>query len=183
MATNVLNRQFKADRVNQKWCGDITYVRLRDGSFVSLAVVLDLYSRRVIGWSVADTLHTALVTEAQQQALWQRRPSAGGVVMHTDQGCQYQSREFRRLLQSWGVAQSLSRRGNCWDNAVAESFFATLEVEVLPDLDLSTVEEARQEIGEWIAQVYNRCRLHSSLGYCSPVEYENRSLYNNPLST
>lgn len=180
VARNVLNRQFTADRMNQKWCGDITYVRLPDGRFVYLAVVLDLYSRRIIGWSV---LHTALVTEAQTQALWQRRPESGTILMHTDQGSQYQSREFRELLSRWGVQQSLSRRGNCWDNAVAESFFATLKGELLRHVELRTIEEARQEIGDWIDRVYNRCRLHSSLGYCSPVEYEKRSLYYTPLST
>ena len=115
VATNVLDRQFKADRANQKWCGDITYVRLLDGSFVYLAVVIDLYSRRIVGWSIADSLHTPLVLEAQRRALWQRRPESGRVLMHTDQGSQYQSRDFRALLREWGVEQSLSRRDNCWD--------------------------------------------------------------------
>ena len=103
--------------------------------------------------------------------------------MHSDQGSQYQSKEFRQLLAQWGVSQSLSRRGNCWDNAVSESFFATMEVELLPYLRLQNIEEARREIGYWMEQVYNRRRLHSSLGYCAPVEYEQRSLYNNRMST
>lgn len=182
IAMNLLNRQFRVDQPNRSWCGDITYVRLADGRFVYLAVVLDLYSRRVIGWSVRGTLEAELVVEAQRRALWQRRPAKGETLMHSDQGSQYQSTEFRRLLAAWGVRQSLSRRGNCWDNAVAESFFATLEVEVLPRLLLRNVEEARLQIGYWIEQIYNRRRLHSSLGYCSPIEFEQRFLYNKQLS-
>ncbi len=153
VATNLLAREFRADRPNQRWCGDITYIRLADGRFVYLAVVLDLYSRRVIGWSVQESLESNLVIEAQRRALWQPRAKKGEVLMHSDQGSQYQSREFRRLLAKWGVTQSLSRRGNCWDNAVSESFFASLEVELLARIMVHSVEKARSQLGYWIEHV------------------------------
>lgn len=172
IAENILAREFTATEPNRKWCGDITYVRLRNGSFVYLAMVLDLFSRRILGWQVSRSLEAGLVIEAQRRALLLRRPEPGQLLMHSDRGSQYASNEFRSQLQQWKVQQSMSRKGNCHDNAVAESFFATMEVEVLRRYCFESLEQATQILGHWIEQVYNRTRLHSTLGYCSPIDFE-----------
>lgn len=172
VARNILAREFTAEGPNRKWCGDITYVRLRDGTFVYLAIVLDLFSRRVVGWHVSVLLTADLVVEAQRRALLMRRPRPGCLLMHSDRGSQYASDAFRAQLDRWSVRQSMSRKGNCHDNAVAESFFATLEVELLQQSRIANVDHARQVLGHWIEQVYNRTRLHSTLGYKSPIDFE-----------
>lgn len=156
--------------LDQAWCGDISYVRTWEG-WCYLATVIDLASRRVVGFAVADHMRTELVCEAMQMALVHRRPPAG-LVFHSDRGSQYTSTEFRALLEANGVAQSLSRVGQCWDNAVAESFFGTLKEELVHRSVLPTRRHARRAIFEWIEVFYNRKRLHSALGYLSPAEYE-----------
>jgi transposase InsO family protein len=155
------------DRV---WCGDISYVRTWEG-WCYLATVIDLASRRVVGFAVADHMRAELVCEAMEQALVHRRPPAG-LVFHSDRGSQYTSGPFRALLQRHGVLQSLSRVGQCWDNAVAESLFGTLKEELVHRTVLPTRRHARLAIFEWIEVFYNRKRLHSALGYLSPADYE-----------
>jgi putative transposase len=172
-APNLLARQFAVpvpaglDRV---WVSDITYVPTRAG-WLFLAVVLDLASRRVVGWAMRDTLEEVLVLDALQMALTQRRPAVG-LLHHSDRGSQYAGGAYRALLATRGIACSMSRKGNCWDNAVAESFFATLEHELLADADFASRHAAQRAIFEFIEVWYNRERLHSTLGYLSPVQYE-----------
>lgn len=172
VAENVLARDFTATEPNRKWCGDITYVRLKNGGFVYLAIVLDLFSRRIVGWHVGSGLDAGLVVAAQHRAFVLRGVEPGRLLMHSDRGSQYASEAFRGELQRYGVQQSMSRKGNCHDNAVAESFFATLEVEVLQHQRLADLQEARGVLGRWIEGVYNRRRLHSAIGYYSPVDFE-----------
>lgn len=172
VAQNVLARAFTAEDANRKWCGDITYVRLSTGGFVYLSIVLDLFSRRIVGWHVSSSLEADLVVEAQRRAFLLRRPKLQHLLMHSDQGSQYASDAFRQELGRWQVQQSMSRRGNCHDNAVAESFLAIFEVDLLCCCRLSTLQDATQVIGAWIEQVYNRRRLHSTLGYRSPVDFD-----------
>ena len=172
IAPNVLDRQFAVESVaaDQVWVGDITYLATRDG-FLYLAVVLDLASRRVIGWAMRHTLEGALTREALAMALMTRQPGPG-VLHHTDRGSQYAAGEYRALLTAHGMRCSMSRVGDCWDNAVAESFFATLKRELADDADWSTLDDARTAVFEYIEVWYNRQRRHSSLGYLSPVAYE-----------
>jgi transposase InsO family protein len=173
IAPNHLARQFAVDEVaapNRIWVGDITYLPTRAG-WLYLAVVLDLASRRVIGWAMRHTLEGALTRDALQMALAGRRP-APGVLHHTDRGSQYAAGEYRALLAQHGMQCSMSRVGDCWDNAVAESFFATLKRELVDDADWATRDEARTAVFEYIEVWYNRQRRHSSLGYVSPVVYE-----------
>ena len=173
IAPNTLARQFPVASIpacNRVWTGDITYVATREG-WLYLAVVLDLASRRVIGWAVRDTLEREIVVAALTMAITHRQP-APGVLVHSDQGRQYASDDHRALLTTHGLVQSMSRRANCWDNAVAESFFATFKVECAHEATWVTRHEARTGIFEFIEVWYNRERRHSSLGYCTPVEYE-----------
>jgi transposase InsO family protein len=170
IADNVLARDFSCVRPDEKWVGDITYVRTREG-WLYLAVLIDLFSRRVVGWSMSESLATELPLRALTMALNTRQP-APGLVHHTDRGCQYTSAEYRAVLESHGVIASMSRRGNCWDNAPAESFFASLKVELVNDADFLTREQARREIFEYIEVFYNRKRRHSSLGYATPSGFE-----------
>ena len=155
------------DRV---WASDITYVPTGEG-WLFLAVVLDLASRRVIGWAMRDTLEEALALDALRMALAQRRPRPG-LLHHSDRGSQYAGGAYRARLAAAGITCSMSRKGNCWDNAVAESFFATLEHELLTDADFPSHQAAQRAIFEFIEVWYNRARLHSTLGYMSPVQYE-----------
>ena len=150
--------------------GDITYLWTREG-WLYLAVLIDLYSRRVVGWAMSDSLATDLPMAALDMALEQRSPGAG-LLHHTDRGCQYASADYRAKLSRRGATASMSRKGNCWDNAVAESFFATLKVELVRDADFLTRGQARREVFEYIEVFYNRQRRHSSLGYATPNEYE-----------
>jgi transposase InsO family protein len=170
VAPNHLNRQFKPERVDAVWASDITYIWTREG-WLYLAVVMDLFSRRIIGWSMRERLEKALVTDALRMALSGRR-RAGTLVCHSDRGGQYASHTYRALLQEHGIVCSMSRKGNCWDNAVAESFFSSLKRELVHHRDYGSRERARREVFEYIEVFYNRKRRHSSLGYMTPVEYE-----------
>lgn len=167
---NTLNRQFAVAAPNRVWAGDITYVWTTEG-WLYLAVVLDLYSRRVIAWGMGSRLTQELATAALTMAVEHRRP-AHGVVHHTDRGSQYAATTYRALLAEHGLTASMSRRGNCWDNAVVESFFHTLKTEHVHHQRYRTRKEARQDIFEWIEVFYNRVRRHSTLGYRSPAEFE-----------
>jgi transposase InsO family protein len=171
VAENTLDRQFTVDQPNQVWAGDLTYVWTAQG-WLYLAVVIDLYSRSVIGWAMSDRLCADLATQALTMALWRRKPSRGGLLYHSDRGVQYAAREYQQLLAAHGIACSMSRKGNCWDNAVVESFFHTLKVELVHHRRYLTRDEARQDIFEWIEVFYNRERRHSYLGYRSPAEFE-----------
>jgi transposase InsO family protein len=170
IAPNLLDRDFTASAPNQKWVGDITYIWTRQG-WLYLAVLIDLFSRRVVGWAMGDTLATELPLRALHMAIQTRRPPRG-LIHHTDRGCQYASAEYRAVLEQHGIVASMSRKGNCWDNAVAESFFATLKTELVRDLDLLTHEHAKREVFAYIEGFYNRRRRHSSLGYATPDKVE-----------
>ena len=163
-------------RVNQTWVADITYIRTA-GSWVYLAAVMDLYSRKIVGWSLGYTLQTSLVKEALEQALAIRRPAAG-LLHHSDRGLQYASSAFMALLHSHQILPSMSARGNCYDNANIESFWSTLKTELIHRQPFHDLPQARSAIFEYIEIFYNRQRLHSALGYKTPVEYEQTSTYN-----
>jgi len=170
VAENTLARTFSVAEPNRVWAGDISYVWTAQG-WLYLAVVLDLYSRAVIGWAMSDRLTTHLATDALTMALWRRKPK-GALLHHSDRGVQYATGDYQRLLTSNGIECSMSRKGNCWDNAVVESFFHTLKVELVHHRRYLTRDEARQDIFEWIEVFYNRQRRHSTLGYRSPAEFE-----------
>jgi putative transposase len=169
-APNVLDQEFTATRPNEKWTGDITAIWTYEG-WLYLAVVLDLYSRRVIGWAMAATQDEALIERAFQMALLARHPPAG-VLFHSDRGSQYTSDAYQAVLANVGAMVSMSRTGNCYDNAVTESFFGTLKGECVERFSFQTRGQARQTIFEYVECFYNRMRRHSSLGYVSPVAYE-----------
>lgn len=171
-APNLLNRDFDAQRPNQKWVTDITYIDTAEG-WLYLAPVLDLYGRRIVGWSMADHMESSLVEAALTMAIAQRQPQAG-VLHHSDQGSQYTSCEYLSLLNKRGCQISMSSAGNCYDNAVIESFFSTLKTECANG-QFASRAQARTAIFEYIEVWYNRNRLHSSLGYLSPVEFEHLS--------
>ena len=170
IAPNLLNRDFYASNPNEKWVGDITYIHTGEG-WLYLATVIDLYSRRIVGWSMDDTMKVSLVNDALNMAITQRNPPAG-LLWHTDRGSQYASYSHRDLLEENGIIQSMSRKGNCWDNAVAESFFKTLKSDLIYDTYFYTKKQAKQEIFEYIEFYYNRTRSHSYLGNLSPVRFE-----------
>lgn len=173
VAENVLNRQFEPEQVegpNRVWVSDLTYVPTQEG-WLYLAIVLDLAARVVVGWSMSDSMESSVVLNALQMALESRRPRPG-LLHHSDRGVQYACEDHRALLAAHGITASMSRKGNCWDNAVAESFFATLERELIDDADWETHEQAKRDIFEFIEIWYNRQRLHSTLGYMTPVSYE-----------
>lgn len=165
-------RDFQPDPtgLDVRWCGDITYIPTGEG-WLYLATVIDIASRRVVGWATADHLRTELVADALRTACRSRRPD-GPVIFHSDRGCQYTSREFAILASEFGVRLSVGRTGQCWDNALAESFFATLKRELIEDRPWPSRAAARTAIFEWIEGWYNIRRLHSSLGYRSPADYE-----------
>jgi len=173
IAENVLNRRFAPREIgapNVTWAGDITYIWTMEG-WLYLAVVLDLFSRRVIGWSMRHTMEAELALDALQMALDQRHPT-GGVLHHTDRGVQYACGDYRKLLTRNKMICSMSRKGDCWDNAVSESFFATLKSELIETQPWETREQVRAAVFEYIEVWYNRERLHSSLDYNSPAAYE-----------
>jgi transposase InsO family protein len=176
IANNILNRDFYAEEANQKYVGDITYIPTNEG-WVYLATVIDLYSRKIVGWSIRDNMKTTLVNDALKMAILQRKPKKG-LLWHTDRGSQYASYEHRDLLQAHGIIQSMSRKGNCWDNAVAESFFHTLKTELTHHIEFQTKAEANQAIFEYIEVFYNRQRIHSANDNLSPVEFEEKMLLN-----
>jgi transposase InsO family protein len=170
-APNRVARQFAVAGLNQLWVTDITYLATNDGWWY-LAIVLDAASRRIVGWAMADHLRTELPLAALEMALTQRSRRPGDLVHHSDRGCQYTAAAYQTALAAARLTPSMSRRGNCYDNAVAESFFATLKRE-LGDTWTSR-QEARRVVFEWIEVFYNRQRRHSALGYLSPVAYEQR---------
>ena len=170
VAENLLNQNFAAEKPNTVWVSDITYIPTREG-WLYLAVILDLYSRQVVGWAMSDRLTSGFVVRALYQAIGRRHP-ASGCILHSDRGVQYASTDFRDVLSAYGFIQSMSRKGNCYDNAVAESFFHTLKTEHVYDYQYETRAEARQSIFEYIEMFYNRQRRHSALGYRSPVSFE-----------
>jgi transposase InsO family protein len=169
---NLLNREFIVTEPNRGWVGDITFIPTKTG-WVYLAVVIDLYSRKVVGWSVSTRIDAALVIAAFLRACWLRRPDPG-LLFHSDRGSQYASAAFRNVLAAWHCLQSMSRKGNCWDNAVAESFFKTLKVEWLYMLSsmLENKEHVEREIFEYIEVYFHRMRLHETLGYLTPEQFE-----------
>ena len=176
IANNILNRDFYAEKANQKYVGDITYIPTNEG-WLYLATVIDLYSRKIVGWSMSDSMKTTLVNDALKMAIQQRRPKKG-LLWHTDRGSQYASYEHRDLLEAHGIIQSMSRKGNCWDNAVAESFFHTLKTELTHHQQFQTKAEANQAIFEYIEVFYNRQRIHSANNNLSPVAFEKKMLLN-----
>jgi putative transposase len=167
---NVLNRDFGATRPDQRWVTDISYVWTDEG-WCYLAVILDLFSRAVVGWALDTTLSTRLPLAALQMAVQRRHPQPG-LLHHSDRGCQYTSAEYRSALDELGVTVSMSRKGNCWDNAVAESFFATIKTELINRHRWFSRLELRAAVFEYIEAFYNRRRLHSSIGYRTPAEAE-----------
>jgi putative transposase len=169
-APNLLDQNFTASRPGEKWCSDITYVWTAAG-WLYLAIVIDLYTRCIVGWAMADRMTTQLVKKAFQMAWRQSRP-ADGLLFHSDRGSQYTSDAFQRLLQAHRVCVSMSGTGNCYDNAVAESFFSTLKSELIYQTSYLTREEAITDIFFYIEGFYNRQRRHSALGYLSPLAYE-----------
>jgi putative transposase len=169
-APNRLQRLFTAAAPNRIWVGDLTALATRAG-WLYLAVLLDLYSRRVIGWAMSAKPDQALAVEALSMALGARRPHPG-LIHHTDQGALYTSGAYQRLMQQTGLVASMSRKGNCYDNAVVESFFSTLKNELVHERDYHTRDEARAEVFEFIEVFYNRQRLHQTLDYVSPVQFE-----------
>jgi putative transposase len=172
VAPNVLDRQFTVLAPNLVWVCDITYFWTREG-WLYLAVVLDLFSRLVVGWSMSSSIDAALVLNALGMAVQRRRPKPG-LIVHTDRGSQYACNEYRTFIAAHGIVPSMSRKRDCWDNAVAESFFATLKLEIKPERLWSTRAEARTAIFDYIETWYNRARRHSTNGYLSPMEFEDR---------
>jgi transposase InsO family protein len=167
---NVLARDFAVGAPGRAWAGDITYLWTKEG-WLYLAVVLDIGTRRVIGWSLQETLQAELATSTLDMALG-TRTIAPGLICHSDRGCQYGSADIQGMIERYRMRGSMSRKGNCWDNAVVESFFATLKTELVADARWETRAEARSAVVAWIEGWYNRQRMHSSLGDISPVEYE-----------
>lgn len=172
IAENLLERCFTAPAPNTVWVTDITYIWTLEG-WLYLCIILDLYSRRVVGWAMDSRIDQALTLRALRMAL-DGRPTTAGLIHHSDRGSQYAASAYRRTLAANGIACSMSRKGDCWDNAVAESFFATLKVELVHETMFVTRAQAQRELFEYIEVFYNRIRRHSSLGYVSPAEYENR---------
>lgn len=170
LAENVVQRHFEVSEPNTVWAADISYVWTREG-WLYLAVVIDLFSRRVVGWSMGERLTTALPLAALKMAFERRRPSPG-LVHHSDRGSQYASRTYCSALKAMGMTCSMSRKGDCWDNAVVESFFANLKREEVADATYRTRQEARSALFSYMEVFYNRQRRHSTLGYRSPEEFE-----------
>ena len=171
VAPNLLKRDFKPSQTNVAWCGDITYLRTQEG-WLYLAVVIDLFSRKVIGWSMSERMTTSLVVDAFNMA-WTKRDKPKGVIFHSDRGSQYASNEFKSLLSNYGICQSMSRKGDCWDNACAESFFASLKKEEVYMTPIyPTRAYARDCIFEYIELFYNTYRPHSFIGWSTPKHYE-----------
>jgi putative transposase len=170
VAPNQLNREFTVPVPDKVDVGDITYLPTGEG-WLYLAVVLDLCSRAVVGWAMADHMRAELVNQALAMAICQRRPAAG-LIMHTDRGSQYGADSYRQLRTQHSIAPSMSRKGNCWDNAVVESFFHTLKTELIYTEDFDTHEQTQMAVFEYIEVFYNRQRCHSANGYLAPLAYE-----------
>ena len=167
---NKLNREFDVTEPDRVYAGDITYLWTQEG-WLYLAVVIDLYSRKVVGWSIGSRMKAQLVCDALRMAIWQRRPTAG-LIAHSDRGSQYASKDYRRLLKAHGFEGSMSRKGDCWDNAVVESFFGSLKQERVQWRHYQTRRDAHQDVLNYITMFYNSHRLHSYLDYMSPNQYE-----------
>ena len=174
IAENVLNREFAVATPNCVWVADITYLWTQEG-WLYLSVVLDLFSRRVVGWSLASHLREELVSDALLMALGRRKPT--NLMHHSDRGCQYASGNYQELLKQYGIIVSMSRKGNCWDNAVMERFFGSLKSERTDDKFYSTRKIAKADVIDYIEMFYNSHRLHSALGYQSPMQYEREHYY------
>ena len=172
VAENVLNREFEQSSPDRVWLADITYIWTQEG-WLYLACVLDTYSRRIVGWSMGERITKELVLDALRMALGRRRPDRdGGLLHHSDRGSQYASTAFQELLRDENITCSMSRKGNCWDNALMESFFATLKKERIHLEEYATRSEARASVFDYIERFYNRLRRHSALGYVSPEQFE-----------
>lgn len=170
IAPNILNRQFSVAKPNTIWVSDITYLKA-GGKWYYLTVFIDLFSRIVVGWDLSDSLDRHSMIHAFNKALWRRRPGAG-LLVHSDRGVQYASRDFRKLLEKTSCVQSMSRKGNCWDNAVAESFFHTLKTQLTHHEHFRDKNEAELALFNYIEAYYNRKRRHSAIGYKTPAEFE-----------
>jgi len=173
VAANVLDRQFVADAPNQKWVADFTYIWTAEG-WLYVAAVIDLFSRRVVGWSMSATMTAQLVADAMMMAIW-RRGKPDALLHHSDQGSQYTSEQFQRLMQDNGVTCSMSRSGNCWDNAAMESFFSSLKTERVRKKVYRSRDQARADVFDYIERFYNPTRRHSTLGYLSPIDFERQA--------
>lgn len=170
VAANVVDREFAPSQKNQTWTADITYIPTDEG-WLYLAAVQDLYSRKIVGWSMSDRIDSRLVVDALQMAVQRELPGAG-LIAHSDRGVQYASEHYQTLLKQNGITCSMSRKGNCWDNAPMESFFATLKKELVHRERYQSRSQARQSLFEYIETFYNRVRRHSTLGYLSPLKFE-----------
>lgn len=173
ISPNLLNREFKVSIPNQYWVGDITYIPTGEG-WLYLAIVMDLFSRKIVGWSMKSHMRASLVNDALSMALLKRKPEKG-LIWHTDRGSQYASKSHRELTKKYSVMQSMSRKGNCWDNAVAESFFHSLKMELIYPTRFKNKKQGKQAIFEYIEVFYNGIRMHSTNDYLSPVEYEKKA--------
>jgi putative transposase len=180
VADNILNRIFTAIAPNRVWLTDITYLWTLEG-WLYIAAVLDVFSRRIVGWAMADHMREELVQEALQMALGRRQP-VSGLLHHSDRGVQYAANNYQSMLKAAGITVSMSRKGNCWDNAVMERFWGSLKSERTDEKIYNTREEAKADVIDYIEMFYNCKRLHSFLGYVSPMQFENEFLLNN-LST
>jgi putative transposase len=170
IAPNRLNRKFRTRERNRKWVGDITYIRTQEG-WLYLSIIQDLYSRKIVGWSMSEKINSTLVCEALKMALQSRRPGHG-LLFHSDRGVQYAAEQYQELLGRNKVLCSMSRKGDCWDNACAENFFSRLKSEHVQDQVYATRSEARQDLFWYIEVFYNRSRRHAALGYVSPIDFE-----------
>jgi putative transposase len=174
VAANILNREFNPARPNQTWVSDITYIWTAEG-WLYLAIVMDLFSRNIVGWSMSERMTRQLAMDALTLATKRRNP-ARGLLHHSDRGSQYASEDYQALLHKFGMVCSMSRAGNCWDNAPAESFFSSLKRELVFHNNYQSRAQARQSIFDYIERFYNRRRIHSSIGYLTPSEYEELNL-------
>lgn len=175
ISPNLVNREFEVSVPDKVWVGDITYIATDEG-WLFLAVVIDLYSRQVVGWSLQESMTRGIVMDALRMAWFKRRPDKhGGLIFHSDRGSQYASDEFRQLLKEYGITSSMSRKGDCWDNACSETLFGSLKVERLHGQRLKTRRHAKDEVVAWLLW-YNSTRLHSTLGYVSPMQFEKSRL-------
>ncbi len=172
IAENILDRNFTVLEQNKVWVADITYLWTLEG-WLYIAAVVDLFSRRVVGWSIASTMHTELIANALMMAINRRQPTSD-LMHHSDRGSQYASHDYRELLKELGITVSMSRKGNCWDNAVMERFFGSLKSERTDGITYLTRRQAKNDVVEYIEMFYNADRLHSTLGYVSPMAFENQ---------
>jgi len=171
IAPNLLNRNFAPAAPNQAWAGDITYIATEEG-WLFLAVVIDLFSRRVVGWSMQPDMRRNLVIDALEMAWFHRRPDRNNeLIFHSDRGSQYASEDFNKVLNEFAITQSMSRKGNCWDNACSETLFGSLKVERLHGQRFETIRQAKDETIAWLLW-YNQTRMHSTMGYASPMQFE-----------